>query len=109
MSTGWNSRCGLFIGSSLLFSRLPGRSRPFALLSLLGLDEKLRQLRDRIAGRRRARDGRDIFVEPRDRLEHVAARGALFEEMADLLHLRDPAIGFRIHAGYLPGQPGEEM
>src|SRR5215831_20647211 len=98
MSTGWNSRCGLFIGSSksLLFSLFAGNSRPLALLRLLGLDEKLRQLRDRIAGRWCARDGRDIFVEPRDRLEHIAARGALFEEMADLLHLGDPAIGFRI-------------
>src|SRR3984893_15241462 len=84
-------------------------SRPFALLRLVGLDEKRRQLGDRIAGCRLTRDRCDVYVEPCDRCKHVPARGAVFEEMADLLHLGDPAIGFRIHPRHLSVQPGEEM
>src|SRR3984893_6531988 len=95
------------MGVSPLFSLSSESSRPFALLRLVGLDEKRGQLRNRITGRRLTRDRCDVFVEPCDRFKHVPARGAVFEEMADLLHLGDPTIGLRIHPRHMSAHPGE--
>src|SRR5262245_55299144 len=74
-------------------------------LPLFQLHEKRLQLRHRIAVRRRPGDVGDVVVKPRDVGEHVAARRAVFEEMPDLLHLGDPAVGLGVHARHLPRQP----
>src|SRR6266436_4532201 len=75
--------------------QVSGYSRPLAILRLIRLHEKFGQLRNRISGRWRTCDVGDILVKPRYGLEHVAARRAVFEKMADLLHFGDPAIGLR--------------
>jgi hypothetical protein len=72
--------------------------------------EEVQQLGNRAVCRARfAGSGSHLLVEARDRRVHVAARRAVAEEMADLLHLGDPAIGLGRHPRHLPRQPGQEL